>query len=748
MTLTLLTQPDALIHMLGWSLVHSLWQGAVIAMLLALIFRAFPRESSNARYVLGCVALIGVVGLAGITGIYYTGAQPSFAPIGLTTVSIGDQSNPTFGLSPATTAALPATRQSMTDQTSLADRCLPWVVLAWLAGLTVVSCRLFTGWLSLWWACRRGTVPVSADLQARVSALCDAIGVSQSVRALESASAVAPMVVGWIRPIILLPTASITGLSSQQLQAVIAHELAHVLRHDYAVNLLQCVAETLFFYHPAVWWIGRMIRQERERCCDDLAVRVSGDRLDYARALLLIAESAPPYRARLSVASQGGDLSGRVRRLLGIPSPPPHSRWAAGLWTAVASLCVVIVLVGGAWAQETAPNDPARLIDDLLAGEAPKGPKIEVPPPYIIEIPYDKLIDGDPAYNVVIRPNDVIKIVGAGPYGYVYLQGEVNRPGAYRLPGYNDLTLKQLIASAGGWRADGPPMYAKRVRRLGPDAEETLYYSLDDLFEGWTQDAFLAPNDLVQLSTEPGPEDEQAKERRLLRERLPSLKAELASLREQMEAATHDFGEGHRLTQSINGQIKTAEDEVAEIKKILRRDEKSVMMKIIPAPKQRGVGQPPRPEDLIVIPLPNTAQPKERVNITANKYGENYEQTTFVRELDKNGVLNLPGIAAVAFLGRHIEKLEAEVLAKMKSHMAYSQTEQVTITLPDRWLFVPVYPPKSSGGGPSIMFHIPQADFRVKDALRMMRTYGDIPTDTRVIRVIRQGPIVLTPTQP
>ena len=114
------------------------------------------------------------------------------------------------------------------------------------------------------------------------------LGVSRPVRLLKSALVEVPTVIGWFRPVILLPAATLSGLTPGQLEAILAHELAHVRRLDYLVNAFQCLVETLMFYHPIAWWISRCIREERENCCDDLVVEVCGDRLGYARALVTL----------------------------------------------------------------------------------------------------------------------------------------------------------------------------------------------------------------------------------------------------------------------------------------------------------------------------------------------------------------------------------------------------------------------------------------------------------------------------
>ena len=151
--------------------------------------------------------------------------------------------------------------------------------------MTLLSLRLAAGWVIVERLRRRSTRAVSAALASRVARMARQLRVSRPVRALESAIVDVPTVVGWLRPVILLPASALAGLSPAQLEAVIAHELAHVRRHDYLVNLLQAVVETLLFYHPAVWWLSHRIRIERENCCDDLAVELCGDRVDYARAL-------------------------------------------------------------------------------------------------------------------------------------------------------------------------------------------------------------------------------------------------------------------------------------------------------------------------------------------------------------------------------------------------------------------------------------------------------------------------------
>ena len=159
-----------------------------------------------------------------------------------------------------------------------------------------------------------------------------------------------PTVIGWLRPVVLLPAATLTGLSTEQMEMILAHELAHIRRNDFFVNLMQAVVETLLFYHPAVWWISNRIRVEREHCCDDVAVSVSGNALVYARALTRL-EELRVADAQAFVAANGGSLIGRIRRLAGarIESPNAPSRFVAG----AALLTVLLALI-------IAPSLPLR----------------------------------------------------------------------------------------------------------------------------------------------------------------------------------------------------------------------------------------------------------------------------------------------------------------------------------------------------------------------------------------------------
>ena len=317
---------------LGLTLVHFLWQGLTIAILYETARRCVPR-TPHARYLVACAALAAMVAapLATWAILQQSDASPKIA--------YGSESIPQPLPSPASVAT--ATQPAFVAGTE-PGQFLPWVVVVWLAGALVFWVRLAGGWMV---AARMRSMLIRRappEWQQILRILGARIGVSRSVRLLVSALVQAPTVVGWLRPVVLVPVGALSGLPAEHLEALLLHELAHIRRHDYLVNILQSMAEALLFYHPAIWWVSGHIRAERELCCDDLAVAVSGDALTYACALAQL-ESHRPAHLSAAVAVTGGRLSDRIARLLGQPRPTIR----AGLGPGV--LAVAILLIAAAY---------------------------------------------------------------------------------------------------------------------------------------------------------------------------------------------------------------------------------------------------------------------------------------------------------------------------------------------------------------------------------------------------------------
>jgi beta-lactamase regulating signal transducer with metallopeptidase domain len=331
---------------LGWTLLHFVWQGALISLLFAAV-RGLPGRlpGPEARYILACLAL-GALVLAPVAtfGVIASLEPPSGALLA------ASPSSAAGGLSVA-----PGSLWRLVSG-GLWQRILPWLVMAWLSGVIVFSVRLIGGWFR---AARLGAVhsrQAPGPWQQTLDRLIGRIGVSVPVRLLVSSLVDVPTVVGWLRPVILIPIGALTGLLPEHVEALLARELAHVWRRDYLVNLLQSVAEAMLFYHPAVWWVSNQIRTERELCCDDLAVAATGDVLTYARALAELESCRPAHRSA-ALAANGGSLRHRIGRLLGQPQRASHALPGAGAACALGILLLAglgAVAVRGA--QDTAPK--------------------------------------------------------------------------------------------------------------------------------------------------------------------------------------------------------------------------------------------------------------------------------------------------------------------------------------------------------------------------------------------------------
>jgi len=317
---------------IGWALLHLLWQGAVVAAILAATLSLMAKQKATARYIAACIALVTIVALGVGTAVRAYEGRGVRTDARVTTPGTVILAEPIAHL---------AHHDPLSPQSSVLTptRYLPYVVLTWLLGVTLLSLRLVGGWVRAQRTARRNAQPAAAQWQRAVARLSDALRLRRGIALLESAAVEVPTVIGWLRPVILLPVSTLSGLSPEQLEMILAHELAHIRRHDFLVNLMQAAIETLLFYHPAVWWISRRIRIEREHCCDDVAIAVCGNPLQYARALTRLEE----LRAtRLAIAANGGSLMTRIRRLVGVRSEAPNapSRWAAG-----AALLTVLVAV-------------------------------------------------------------------------------------------------------------------------------------------------------------------------------------------------------------------------------------------------------------------------------------------------------------------------------------------------------------------------------------------------------------------
>ena len=318
---------------LGWTLLHFVWQGTLIAFVLAAALHALRRHAAHVRYAVACGALALLLVIPAITLYLYAGANtetPADRPAGAASVTPASPAATAPALRPAASPETPATWQQ--EANGLLRVALPWLVMLWMMGVLALSVRYLAGWTYTSVMRRRRIREVGRRWQEQVARLSEQMGVRQAVRLVSSALVQVPTVIGWLRPVILMPVSVFAGLTPRQVELILAHELAHIRRHDYLVNLMQAVCETLLFYHPAAWWVSGRVRIEREHGCDDLVVSVCGDAYTYAEALARL-EHVRQGTPRLALAASGGSLLDRIRRLLEEPAeaPPRTARWVTGL---------------------------------------------------------------------------------------------------------------------------------------------------------------------------------------------------------------------------------------------------------------------------------------------------------------------------------------------------------------------------------------------------------------------------------
>ena len=353
----------------AWALAHFLWQGALVGLLLAGALALFGKKSSSARYAIAAGAMVVLLALPVVTALWLAPTEEAGTAFHPESAAL---SVPSDALDPSVNGA-PVSRETAVPAAALRlQPLLPWFFVFWLAGGAVLSFYTLGGWLQARRLERRGTRPVPERWEEVVAELRCRLGIARLVRILESSVVPVPAVVGWLRPVILVPASALTGLSPRQLEAILAHELAHVRRHDYLINLLQTVVETLLFYHPVVWWVSRVVRQEREHCCDDLAVAVCGDRLVYARALADLEGLRAPS-PRLAMASNGGSLLARIRRLAGVPSGPSSRSWLAGALALGLLPSGMMIRIGG-----QNPVEGVESTAGMAAAEAPAEAPVRV----------------------------------------------------------------------------------------------------------------------------------------------------------------------------------------------------------------------------------------------------------------------------------------------------------------------------------------------------------------------------------
>lgn len=385
-------EPTSLV---AWTLIHFVWQGAIVALGAAVAFAALGRSRPTARYGVGVAALATMALLPVATAIRLdapsgTSSAASFAgtdaaveraPSGAAPES-GADSAPRGSTVPTArpeARAAGATFSAPGPESAVVERIRAWgdsaapsLVRIWLFGVLILSLRLLSGWLGVRRLVREAVQEPSELLRARFDEIARRVGSSRAVRLVESAIVRTPAAVGFLKPVVLWPVSLTTGLSVPQIDALLAHELAHLRRHDYLVNLAQTILETALFYHPAVWWLSKRVRDERELCCDDVAASVAGDRREFAGALVALEAWRSDGLPIFATAATGGSLKERVRRLvLAEPVEKAHRSRFAALPLALAAVAGILTTSTTSGAQRTTEaRDETAEESPVEAGQA------------------------------------------------------------------------------------------------------------------------------------------------------------------------------------------------------------------------------------------------------------------------------------------------------------------------------------------------------------------------------------------
>lgn len=346
---------------LVWTLLHSLWQGLLILSVLILLLRLIPSKRSSLRYLITTISL-GLIFLSSIITYFYLSSDGSVVSESQFSFTMGDPATP-----PHQTAS-PVDLLNMVSGTIESNIYL--ITLIWMGGAFLFSIRIATGFVYIS-AMKKYAVPIGDEWSNRLQYLADQINLKRIVQLAESSRIHVPVVVGYLKPLILIPAGMIGGLSVEQLESILVHELMHIKRNDYIVNIIQTFAEALFFFNPFVWIVSSIIRREREHCCDDEVVK-HANALAYAHALAQLEELSLANRSLvLSLAENKNQLLKRIKRIM--------EKSAQNYSVKERMIPVVLLVIGltcASWLTIKSPvNDLPKESQNLVLLDTPKPEK-------------------------------------------------------------------------------------------------------------------------------------------------------------------------------------------------------------------------------------------------------------------------------------------------------------------------------------------------------------------------------------
>ena len=310
---------DNIINALGWSLFHTLWQGIILAVFIGVILHLLRHKSSQIRYFISVSTIFIIVGLSVYHFIHhfdnsFITADDYSEQIGITTIS-ESQFVDLSDLNAHNKKQI--SLNLVVSKVQKISKYFPVIVKFWLIGILFFLVKFIVGYFYTQRLRTHGIWTLSENWIQKFEKIKSNLKISKKIQYLESQVVRIPMVVGYFKPVILIPTEMLTGIPTEQIESIIAHELAHIKRNDYIINVLLSIIETVFFFHPAVWYLSNKIRDERENCCDDIALSVINDSLAYAKALVSIQElTLNKHYSAVAFSGRKKHLLNRIKRMI------------------------------------------------------------------------------------------------------------------------------------------------------------------------------------------------------------------------------------------------------------------------------------------------------------------------------------------------------------------------------------------------------------------------------------------------
>lgn len=532
---------EELVYALGWTVVHSFWQGMGIALVMAGMMLVLQKQSPKVRYWFAYAALLVVLLLAVITFIdlYQLARLQNIQEITLLT-TIQATTDAAFTSPEAATVSTLLQRFS-----SYFNQHMPLIVSVWLLGVTFFLLRLLGGLAYLQHLKTAHIYQVETHWEDMLEFLAKKLPVKRVVQLMESALVQVPVVVGHFKPLILMPVGAINGLTVEQVEAILAHELAHIARNDYFLNVVQSVIEALLYFNPAVWWISANIRTERENCCDDTAVQLCGNSLEYAKALVAIQEinqSAPNFA--MAFGKKKHQLLNRVKRILN------HPQNKSDMMEKFTTTCLILAVILGLSISAAQPEN-----DDFYQNETSELPIFDkVMLPALDTLPKGKL-----NFTGRHKGQDVKTTVKDGKIEYLRIDGKEIPESEFK--NYQPL-VEEIIENVPP--PPPPPPAPRAPRRVStPPAPP----------------APPAPGKIGTPPTPPAPDGGYFyHESHEMEAAQREIEVNMAELQARHEALAHELGENWRQELEMNEKmLKIEEEKLRQMERKIREEHETVL---------------------------------------------------------------------------------------------------------------------------------------------------------------------------